>query len=408
MNLKNILKHILPMLVSVLLMLLLAEGALHVVNYPPSPAVGWRWDESPYRADFNMQDKKTNQLGLRGQDIAYGKNDFVVLLLGDSQTEAGTQPRERIPEAILQEELNRRAGGRPVKVFTIASAGWGQDQELVWLRKYFQEHRADLVLDWITPVNDYWENTFVDRSITREAGRLKPTFTVARDDRLKQVMPHGFDWKFKDLVGLALGKQINGKQYTLEQHYSDRWLAALPAGNVVTSPQGACPANEVDESVLISSYLAGSRAYTIVTDEDVEDGRSHFSPFLAHGSTRDAYAIAITHRLLQEMADVSKEHNAQFYIFHAYRSDLDAAFREIKCVKTKPAGRYFAFDGSDWLRHLKKTSLSDLLITFDVRSDQALNAAPNDWHFNYDGNRHALGKLADILVQKKIVPGTAQ
>jgi hypothetical protein len=37
-----------------------------------------------------------------------------------------------------------------------------------------------------------------------------------------------------------------------------------------------------------------------------------------------------------------------------------------------------------------------------------LNAAPNDWHFNYDGNRHALGKLADILVQKKIVPGTAQ
>ena len=58
-------------------------------------------------------------------------------------------------------EAVRRAGGRPVKVFTIASAGWGEDQELVWLRKYFQEHRADLVLEWITPVNDLFERSAI-------------------------------------------------------------------------------------------------------------------------------------------------------------------------------------------------------------------------------------------------------
>jgi hypothetical protein len=402
------LKNFLVILFSVGFMLALAEGALHLADYPHAPAIGWRWDESPYRADFNMQDKKTNQLGLRGQDIDYGKDDFVVLLVGDSQAEAGTQPRGRIPEAILQEELTKRAGGRKIKVFTIASAGWGQDQELVWLKAYFAKYRADLVLDWITPVNDYWENTFVDRSITREAGRLKPTFKVTDDDRLKQVMPQRFDWKIKDLVALAVGRAAKGKQFTLEQYYSNTWQAALPAGNLGTSARGTCPANEVHESVLISSYLGGSRAYTLVTDEDVEDGRSHFSPFLMHASARDTYAVGITHRLLQEMADVTKANNAQFYIFHAYRSDLDAAFREIKCVKMQPAGHYFEFDGSDWLRHLKKSSLNAQLITFDVSSDQALNAAPNDWHFNYDGNRQALGKLADILVQKKIVPAASQ
>lgn len=397
-------KSVLAVLFSVLLMLALAEGVLRLADYPRTPPVGWRWDESPYRADANMQDKKTNQLGLRGQKINYGKDDFVVLLVGDSQAEAGTQPHGRMPEIILQDELSRRAGGRTIKVFTIASAGWGQDQELVWLKKYFQTYRADLVLEWITPVNDYWENTFVDRSITREAGRLKPTFRVDRDNQLRQVMPHRFDWKLKDLAGLALGRALNGKQYTLEQHYSDDWQAKLPPSNAAASPQSACPNNEIRENALIGSYLGGSRAYTLVTDEDLEDGRSHFSPFLAQASPRDTYAVDITHRLLLEMADVAKTNNAQFQIFHAYRSDLDAAFREIKCVKTQSAGHYFQFDGSDWLRHLKRTPLNDRLITFDVSSDKALNAAPEDWHFNYDGNRQAFSKLSDILIQKKIVP----
>lgn len=397
-------KSVLAVLFSALFMLAIAEGVLRLVDYPHTPPVGWRWDESPYRADFNMQDKKTNQLGLRGQEISYGKDDFVVLLVGDSQAEAGTQPHDRMPEAILQDELTKRSGGRPIKVFTIASAGWGQDQELVWLKKYFQSYRADLVLEWITPVNDYWENTFVDRSITREAGRLKPTFRTDNDDRLQQVMPHRFDWKIKDLIGLALGRTLNGKQYTLEQHYSDGWQARLPPGASNASSHSTCPANEIRESALIGSYLGGSRAYTLLTDEDVEDGRSHFSPFLAHGSPRDAYAVNITHRLLREIADVAKANNAKFHIFHAYRSDLDAAFREIRCVKTQPAGHYFQFDGSDWLRHLRKTALNDRLITFDVSSDKALNAAPEDWHFNYDGNRQAFGKLSDILIQKNIVP----
>jgi hypothetical protein len=108
------------------------------------------------------------------------------------------------------------------------------------------------------------------------------------------------------------------------------------------------------------------------------------------------------------MANVASANGAQFYLFHAYRSDLDAAFREIKCVKTQSTGHYFEFDGSDWLRHLKKSNLNTRLITFEVRSEHALHAASNDWHLNHDGNRQAMSMLSDILIRKKIVPAMAK
>jgi hypothetical protein len=402
-------KNLLVTLFSLLLMLALAEGLLQLADYPRTPAMGWRWDESPYRAAINTQDHGVNQLGLRGREIAYDSDDFVVLLVGDSQTEAGTQPADRIPEHILNAELAARAGGRDIRVFSIASAGWGQDQQLVWLRRYFQSYRADLVLNWMTPVNDYWENTFVDRSITAEAGRLKPTFRIASGDRLEAVMPPATEWKLVSLVRLALGRATHGPQYTLEQMVSDAWQAKLPAADdrPAIAP-AACPADDIPGSVLLSAYLEGSRDHTVVTDEDVAHGRSHFTPFLAQASSRDAYAVAITHRLMREMARLSATNNADFYLFHAYRSDLDAAFREIRCVKTQTDGHPIAFDGSDWLRHLKQSDLKERLLSVELRSAEALNAAPNDWHFSDEGNRRAMSALAELLLQRGLVPGPGQ
>jgi hypothetical protein len=390
--------------VSVMIVLLLVEAALRVANFPPSPNIaGWRWDESPYRAEFNMNDKQINQLGLRGATIEYGNDDFVVLLVGDSQTEAGTQPADKLPERLLAEALQKRFPSKKIKVFTVASAGWGQDQELVWLNRYFEHHRADLVLNWLTPVNDYWENTFVDRSSTREAGRLKPTFK-SDGDALEPALPFPFDWKLKNLVALSLGRAANGKQFTLEQHYANKWQARLPSPQSPEAAASACPANEVPQGSLLASYFEGARAYTLTTDEDVEHGRSHFSPFLRHASPRDRYSVEITHRLMQEMANVSERHHAKFFMFHVYRSDLDAAFREIRCVKILPAGRYFEFDASDWLRHIKNSPVSKYLIAFSVSADHPINAAPGDWHFGEEGNRLSMDALAEALSDINLVP----
>lgn len=395
LNLKNILLTFL----SLALILALAEGALQVADYPRALEVGWRWDQSPYRGVINQNDHQTNQLGLRGNRIEYSDNDFVVILLGDSQVEAGTQPADKLPEAFLREALQEKSGYRDIKVFSIASAGWGNDQQLLWLKKYFETYRADLVVNWLTPVNDYWENTFIDRSVTPVAGKLKPTHRIGSANQLESAMPAGLDWKIKNLVALALGQANKGGSYTLEQYYLDTWQKSLPSPVSRTVNKDDCPASEIDQKTLITSYMQGSRAYTLLTDEDVRNGRSHFSPFLQQPSLRDDYAIKVTHRLLDESAAVAKQHGARFFIYHAYRHDLDAAFKEIKCVKTQD-GQYFPFDGSDWMRYLKASPLVAQLLTTQVEAEQALSAGPNDWHFNEEGNRKAMAGLATKLLEK--------
>jgi hypothetical protein len=58
---------------------------------------GWRWAESAYREDLISNgvrgphfwsEHEANQLGFRGRKIEYDDEDYVVLLVGDSQVEA--------------------------------------------------------------------------------------------------------------------------------------------------------------------------------------------------------------------------------------------------------------------------------------------------------------------------------
>jgi hypothetical protein len=391
-------QNFLLIVITLLITVALVEAGLHLIDYPPAPEVGWRWEQSPYRATFNENDQNTNQLGLRGRKIIYGNDDFVILLLGDSQVEAGFQASDKLPEILLETALTEQLHSKHIKVFSVASAGWGQDQQLIGLKQYFENYRADLVLLWTTPVNDYWENTFIDRSVTREAGKLKPTFRI-NVDKLDPVVPFRFEWKLRNLLGLAVGRGSGKRNFTLEQYYNDRWMATLPSPISAATAKAQCPALEILEKDLIESYSAGSRSYTLVTDEDVENGRSHFSPFLKNMSERDRYSVAITHRLLQEIADSSRANGAQFRLFHPYRSDLDAAFREIKCVKTQANGQYFEFDGADWLRYLKQSSLKNQLLTLDIIRPHPINAMRGDWHLSYEGNRLVMEALANTLVK---------
>lgn len=394
-------KNILLSLITIVVMLALIEFGLHIADFPATPKSGWKWDESPYRGMMNQGDQRVNQLGLRGKQFEYQKDDVVVLLVGDSQTEAGTQLFDDMPEALLETALKTELNTSKVKVFSIASAGWGQDQQLVALREYFQQHRANLVINWTTPVNDYWENTFIDRSITPEAGKLKPTFTSSdANAKLDTVIPTPFEFKLRTLLKLSLSGAATGKKASIEQIHLDRWMKKLPVSYNSKTPHTAqCPTLEVKEQELIEAYLAGSRAYTLLTEEDVENGRSHFSPFLKNLTPRDHYAITITHRLFQELANLSQQHGAQFHILHTYRSDLDQAFREIRCVKNTLTQNVFEYDGSDWMRHLKTSLLATQLITLDINSEHALNVSKGDWHFSKEGNQLAMQALAQKIVE---------
>lgn len=398
---KNLFVGTIATAIGIVILLGLVEVGLHLFNYPASPLIGWKWDRSPYRAEINKDDLQVNQLGLRGREIVYDKDDFVVVLLGDSQVEAGTQPANLIPEIVLEAALKNKLSAQKIRVVSIAAAGWGQDQQLVALQQYFKRFRADLVLHWPTPVNDYWENTFVDRSITKIAGPLKPSFQLV-DGKLGTGLPQRFESKLSSLWKLARGRSSGDKQYTLEQAYKDDWQKQLPTSNNQVTPASQCPATEVLEKDLLESFMQGSRAYTLVTDEDIENGRSHFNPFLKNMSARDHSSVAITHALIKEIATLSRKNQAQFFLFHPYRSDLDAAFREIRCVKSLNSSQHYEFAGADWPVFMKQAEFNAQLITLDVKSEHALNVAKGDWHLSAEGNQLVMTALVDALVQRRV------
>lgn len=400
MKLKKLFVGAVATLIGIVILLGLAEAGLHLLNYPASPLIGWKWDRSPYRAEINKDDRQVNQLGLRGREIVYGKDDFVVVLLGDSQVEAGTQPANLIPEIVLETALKNKLPAQNIKVVSIAAAGWGQDQQLVALQHYFKRFRADLVLHWPTPVNDYWENTFLDRSITKQAGPLKPSFQLV-DGKLEAVLPQRFDSKLGNLWKLARGRSGGDKQYTLEQAYKDSWQKQLPTSNNQTTSASQCPSNEVLEKDLLESYMQGSRAYTLVTDEDLENGRSHFSPFLKNMSARDSGSVALTHALINEIAALSHMNEAKFFLFHPYRSDLDAAFREIRCVKSLNSTQHYEFAGADWLVFMKQAEFKTQLVTLNIVADHAINVGKGDWHLSAEGNQLVMAALVDELMQRR-------
>jgi hypothetical protein len=168
---KNRLKNISYLFILILVCLILFEVALHIINIPRPHYSGWKG---------NDKKEELNQLGFRGQDIKYSDNDFVILLLGDSQVQATTCSFTMMPEKRLEYYLQHIPGiTRKIKVFSVGTGGYGQDQEFLMLKEYYKKFRADMVILWLTPQNDIRDNIFPSHWPTN--GAPKPTYWIMND-----------------------------------------------------------------------------------------------------------------------------------------------------------------------------------------------------------------------------------
>ena len=141
----------------------LAGAMLLQVAYVPPPLVsGWK---------SLAVTTEQNQLGFRGRQFDYKPDDYVIVLLGDSQVEATALAFDAMPERLLERHL----GSANIKVFSVGAGGYGQDQQLLALQEYFATYRANLVVLWQTPGNDVWNNVFRTHMYNRNA---KPTFWI--------------------------------------------------------------------------------------------------------------------------------------------------------------------------------------------------------------------------------------
>lgn len=398
-------KNFLLLIFSSLLILLISEIVLRYFIKPIDS--GWGWKNSPRRSLSKWANDTGNQLGVRGQKINYNKNDFIILLLGDSQVEAASSPPSLMPEKLLQNYLGE-GNNRNVKVFSIASSGWGQDQQLLALEKYYKAFRADLVLAWVTPKNDFWENSFPDRSLTKTAGHIKPTFLLKEKELYGPYYKSGNYYKNSALLQLFFSALQTIKGESLEQLILNQWIEQMPPAHTFHIDKNTSDKrdkNPIQESHYlfcknIEEY-SEKDSMVILLREDFLNSRSHFSPFAINKSERDKYLINITKELFTSMEKLAQSNNSKLIVFYPSRNDYDFIFtKSIRFVKLADNHNYVFPVNLNYESILYEVIPTQTdFFCFTINSDSILSVSNTDRHFNTYGNQLVINNVAEYIVK---------
>jgi hypothetical protein len=401
--LRHAIRNVALAIVAALLAVLVGELVLRLLHTPARIHSGWFWDESPRRQLARFDNDAPNQLGSRGQRIAYGPDDYVIVLLGDSQAEAATSAPQAMPERLLESALGPRLN-RQVKVFTLAVSAWGQDQELLALERYLAAYRADLVLVWPTPGNDFFENAWADRSVHIEAGHLKPTYRLGGDGRLEGPF-YRTDSFYRNSAMLQLVAMARQKGKPLEETIFAEWGARLPPPySVGSTPTAACAtATAIDQGDFYlerpARQFAPDQRFLLLTGEDFLNSRSHLCPNMINRSPRDSYLVQLTKALYARLEATAQAKGAAFLVFYPVRADTDYRSLLITCIQRHgmPGG---AMPWSvDYPGRLREAVPAERLILFDLPGGDELSV-PGDGHLSDLGNQRAMGTLASLLAAR--------
>jgi hypothetical protein len=273
----------------------LGTTILQVAFTPPPIVSGWK---------SLVSAMEQNQLGYRGRRIGYTPNDYVIVLLGDSQVEATAVPFDAMPERRLEAYLD--SPSRKTRVFSVGTGGYGQDQELLALQQYFQTYRADLVVLWQTPGNDIWNNVFNTHMINRNP---KPTFWLDRPGRLRGP---------SEALGQPLANSpmvvVSLWQRAFSLPWRDKsWERQLPEPYV--------PLDHYDGPVRTEWQERWNTNLGRMRDENLGSEKSHLAGFLIPRSKRMQYGLDLTRALTKRIQEVVTENRAELVVFQAEVND---------------------------------------------------------------------------------------
>ncbi|MGO9241796.1 MAG: hypothetical protein ACLQBJ_13400 [Bryobacteraceae bacterium] len=357
------------------------EVALRIAHYPANPVVGWKTIHDVNKkidpAQFYSR-SEVNQLGFRGQPIAYRDRDNVALLVGDSQVESIKSPLNAMPERLLEPALT--TSRRNWRVFSIGAGGYGQDQELLGLEEYFSRYRANLVILWLTIGNDLWNNVFPSHSASGKESTPKPTYRLSGTKLIgpnRELGQKLFPTQIEGLLFRALYGDLHA--------YWERFLP--PAYKPMTAP-------------------SGQYSEIVHTDEGIETEDSHWSLWLTPSSPRRDYSIALARALLHEMVRLCEAHGARFVILEVDRySPASYAVMQNFPLWRKGArlveknGKYYRADSRQYFEGLGRVAAGFELATIPVTIPNHTVSA-DDPHLNIAGNSQVLRDLAQTLTQR--------
>jgi len=292
------LKSIATLIIGIIFALIISEIILQILDFPLRPNSGWLSCEK-------INPEECNSMGFRGREIAYSDDDFVVILLGDSEVYAPSIPYKQIPERRLEHFLQNYRDN--VKVFTIADMGYGHDQQYLALKKYFEKHRADLVLHMFTSRNDVEDNIFPTSGYNNT---IKPTFWLEKGELRGPsegwLEPIGPRMKFPLLWILYAGKAMGESRL-------EKWKKEIipPHYQGLTHYEG-----EIDYTWQEQWNSNPQQGFKSLEHELVGQSGNELTP----RSELRTYGINLTRKLLSKIQQLVETHNGHFIIFKEERT----------------------------------------------------------------------------------------
>jgi hypothetical protein len=371
-NRREMLISLALILVSVGFCLAAVEVAMRVIDKPAAIISGWRGKDAPL-----------NEFGWRGRPIAIAPDDFVVVLVGDSQVECQVCPPDETMDVILERALRRHQP--KARVVTLGAAGHGTDQEYLALQEYLARYRADLVITWVTIYNDIVDN------ISRSAGggyhrfHPKPSFWLEGDT-------------LRGPTELIDAPVYTGKLRILFQRafedFETDWGRTLP------------PPGGTREGVPTGMDRV------VQTNEAIGEQRSLWSISETPRPARQEYGIRLTRALLGRMRDLARDRNAAFALM------LEDNFSPASVQQAHrlgwniflPGKTAVVGDGFRWImadEAQARATLRDLTegfptILVPIRTDDP-RISPFNNHFVMPANRQVMSDLAQMLSERGLL-----
>ena len=347
----------------------LGTVVLQLFYKPPQVVSGWR--------SFATAAER-NEFGFRGRPIKYSPDDFVIVLLGDSQVEGMALPMEQMPEARLESYLS--ALGKKVKVFSLGAGGYGQDQELLVLQEYLKKYRADLVVLWQTPWNDVWNNVFNTHMFSPNP---KPTFWLDKDGSLRgPTEAMGQPMANSRFVLAAIWQRIIG----LPKRDKD-WENSLPEPYI--------PIANYDGPVKTEWQERWKSNRGRMHDENLATEKSHMAIMLSPRSKRMQYGLDLTRALTKRIEEVTKAQNGKLAIFQTDEHSFDSDDDQIYVLN----GKYFRVSKHQFEENWKYVNNGFAAQVFPI-TVKDWRVGPDDGHLNQPANDQVMRDLARWLQQQ--------
>jgi hypothetical protein len=321
---------------------------------------------------------ETNQFGFRGQQISYSDDDYVVVLLGDSQVEAQACAFEWMPERRLETYL--KEGGKKVKVFSLGSAGYGQDQQLLALQEYLQKFRADLVLLWLTPTNDVVDNEFPSGGQTN--GTPKPTFWLENQQLRGPTEGLGQEMMEHNSFRLAI---FWHRVFPIRR--DDEWESHLPAPYTPMADYKGTAINDWQER--------WDKNIEDIRGGNLKNEKSGLAIYLTPRSKRMQYGIDLTHKLLEKIEWLTASHGGKFTIFERTVPETQSAQDQVHLLN----GFYYKTSSGQF-----RSNVSDIVAGFDYQlipvTLEQHRVGPEDGHLNEHATDQVMKDLAQELLKR--------